>query len=63
LGDSYRIKDRPRYMSSFGTNTVMDTNLHNPLRYSVGDNNNNNNEVRLIFRNIFMNKLIHLGRE
>jgi hypothetical protein len=50
-------------MSSFGTNTVMDTNLHNPLRYSVGDNNNNNNEVRLIFRNIFMNKLIHLGRE
>ncbi len=42
LGDAYRIKDRPRYMSSFGMNSALDTIGPNPLRYSVGDNNNNN---------------------
>ncbi len=49
LGDTYRIKDRPRYISAFGGNSAMDTSSHNPLRYSIsnviGDNNNNNNEV------------------
>jgi hypothetical protein len=41
LGDTYRIKDRPRYMSAFGGNSAMDTSSPNPLRYSViGDNNN-----------------------
>jgi hypothetical protein len=40
LGDTYRIKDRPRYMSAFGGNSAMDTSTHNPLRYSIGDNNN-----------------------
>ncbi|CAF0738569.1 unnamed protein product [Rotaria sordida] len=44
LGDTYRIKDRPRYMSYFGTNSIMDTIGQNPLHYSIGDNNNNNNE-------------------
>ncbi|CAF2569255.1 unnamed protein product [Rotaria sp. Silwood2] len=43
LGDTYRTKDRPRYMSYFGTNSSMDTVGHNPLRYSIGDNNNNTN--------------------
>ncbi|CAF3367330.1 unnamed protein product [Rotaria sp. Silwood1] len=42
LGDTYRIKDRPRYMSYFGTNSSMDTFAHHPFRYSIGDNNNNN---------------------
>ncbi|CAF3967910.1 unnamed protein product [Rotaria sp. Silwood2] len=43
LGDAYRIKDRPRYTSTVSTNS-MDTNTHNPLRYSIsnviGDYNN-----------------------
>ena len=47
LGDAYRIKDRPRYTSTFGLNSSMDTTSPNPLRYSLGDNNNNNiNDVR-----------------
>jgi hypothetical protein len=57
LGDTYRIKDRPRYMSSFGTNSVMDSSLNNPLRYSIGGDNNNNNNYNevcvFVFRNIF----------
>ncbi|CAF4581759.1 unnamed protein product [Rotaria socialis] len=44
LGDTFRIKDRPRYTSYFGTNSSMDTIGLNPLRYSVGDNNNHNEE-------------------
>ncbi len=40
LGDTYRIKDRPRYMSAFGGNSAMDTSTHNSLGYSIGDNNN-----------------------
>jgi cell division cycle 14 len=44
LGDAYRIKDRPRFTSSFGMNSSIDTIGQNPLRYSIGDNNNNNNE-------------------
>ncbi|CAF3535067.1 unnamed protein product [Adineta steineri] len=44
LGDMYRVKDRPRYMSSFGINSAMDTIGHNPLRYSIGGDNNNNEE-------------------
>ncbi|CAF3417670.1 unnamed protein product [Rotaria sp. Silwood1] len=44
LGDTYRIKDRPRYTSSVGVNSSMDTTMHNPLRYSIsnviGDYNN-----------------------
>jgi len=27
-------------MSAFGGNSAMDTSTHNPLRYSIGDNNN-----------------------
>lgn len=53
LGDAYRIKDRPRFMSSFGMNSTMDTLGHNPLRYSIGDNNNNNyNEVCYLLNSI-----------
>ncbi|CAF0923864.1 unnamed protein product [Adineta ricciae] len=44
LGDMYRIKDRPRYMSSYGVNSAMDTTGLGPLRYSIGDSNNNNEE-------------------
>ncbi|CAF1320383.1 unnamed protein product [Adineta ricciae] len=44
LGDTYRIKDRPRYMSSYGINSAMDTTGLGPLRYSIGDSNNNNEE-------------------
>ncbi|CAM4742975.1 unnamed protein product [Rotaria magnacalcarata] len=44
LGDTFRIKDRPRYTSYFGTNSSMDTIGPNPLRYSIGDNNNHNEE-------------------
>jgi len=47
LGDVYRIKDRPRYVSSFGINSTMDTTGHNPLRYSIGDNT----EVCFVFSN------------
>ena len=46
-------------MSSFGTNSVMDSSLNNPLRYSIGgDNNNNNNynEVCFLFLEIFFIK-------
>jgi hypothetical protein len=52
LGDAYRIKDRPRYMSSLGMNSAIETIGHNPLRYSIGDNNNN--EVCFIFDLIFV---------
>ncbi len=47
LGDTYRIKDRPRYMSAFSGNSAMDTSSHNPLRYSIRNVivYNNNNEV------------------
>jgi hypothetical protein len=41
LGDASRIKDRPRYTSSFGMNSSIDTTGQNPLRYSIGDYNNN----------------------
>jgi len=44
LGDTYRIKDRPRYMSAFSGNSAMDTSTYNSIRYSIGnviaDNNN-----------------------
>ncbi len=36
-------------MSSFGMNSAIETIGHNPLRYSIGDNNNNNNEVCFVF--------------
>ncbi|UJR28276.1 hypothetical protein I4U23_009526 [Adineta vaga] len=45
LGDMYRIKDRPRYMSTYGINSTMDTTGHNLLRYSIGDSNNNNDVI------------------
>ena len=64
LGDAYRIKDRPRYTSTFGLNTAMDTTGPNPLRYSIGDNNNNNNpEVRLFRISFLLSTSILLGRE
>ncbi|CAF3835844.1 unnamed protein product [Rotaria magnacalcarata] len=44
LGDAYRTKDRPRYTSTLGGNSTMDTSFQNPLRYSIsnviGDYNN-----------------------
>jgi hypothetical protein len=51
LGDTYRIKDRPRYMSTFSGNSAMDTSNFNPLRYSIGNvvGDNNNIEVCLTF--------------
>ena len=45
LGDTYRIKDRPRYMSAYGGNSAMDTGTSNSLRYSVGNVPGDNNEV------------------
>lgn len=51
LGDTYRIKDRPRYMSYYGTNSAMDTTAQSQLRYSVGDNNNN--EVCIMICNVY----------
>ena len=51
LGDAYRVKDRPRYVSSFTSSPSMDTGGHNPLRYSIGNvigENNNNIEVRTV---------------
>ncbi|CAF4465039.1 unnamed protein product, partial [Rotaria magnacalcarata] len=31
LGDAYRTKDRPRYTSTLGGNSTMDTSFQNPL--------------------------------
>jgi hypothetical protein len=47
LGDTYRIKDRPRYMSAFTGNSAMDTSSYNSIRYSIGNviSDNNNIEV------------------
>ncbi len=50
LGDTYRIKDRPRYMSGFGGNSAMDTSSQNSLRYSIGNiiGDNTNVEVCIV---------------
>ncbi|CAF0908973.1 unnamed protein product [Rotaria sordida] len=51
LGDTYRIKDRPRYTPTIDTNSIMDTNIHNPLRYLlgnvIGDYNNEEKEEEI----------------
>lgn len=44
LGDNYRIRDRHRFISSFGMKSSTDTIGSNPLRYSLNTDNINTNE-------------------
>jgi hypothetical protein len=56
LGDTYRTKDRPRYTSTLGGNSTMDTSFQNPLRYSISNviGDYNNIEVRVFFFSLFL---------
>ncbi len=66
LGDTYRIKDRPRYMSGFGSNSSIDGGNHNSHRYVTGNivGDNNNIEVCLSFGiDCFIITFMYIGRK